>query len=89
MHAWINVNLVSSAVDLPIARDHLVYRHPEWLMVPREIAQDVAKVAVDSPAYVGKLARWTRAQTGRARRPLRLADRARPPPTTFRPSCAT
>ena len=33
-------------------------------MVPREIAQDVAKVAVDSPAYVGKLARWTRAQTG-------------------------
>ena len=64
VHAWINVNLVSSAVDLPIARDHLVNRHPEWLMVPREIAQDVAKVAVDSPAYVGKLARWTRAQTG-------------------------
>ena len=63
VHAWINVNLVSSAVDLPIARDHLVNRHPEWLMVPREIAQDVAKVAVDSPAYVGKLARWTRAQT--------------------------
>ena len=50
-------------------------RHPEWLMVPREIAQDVAKVAADSPAYVGKLARWTRAQTGRARRALRLADR--------------
>ena len=64
VHAWVNVNLVSSAVDLPIARDHLVNRHPEWLMVPREIAQDVAKVAVDSPAYVGKLARWTRAQTG-------------------------
>ena len=64
VHAWINVNLVSSAVDLPIARDHLVNRHPEWLMVPREIAQDVAKVPVDSPAYVGKLARWTRAQTG-------------------------
>jgi uncharacterized lipoprotein YddW (UPF0748 family) len=64
VHAWINVNLVSSAVDLPIARQHLVYRHPDWLMVPREIAQDVAKVPAESPAYVGKLARWTRAQTG-------------------------
>jgi uncharacterized lipoprotein YddW (UPF0748 family) len=64
VHAWINVNLVSSAVDLPLAREHLVYRHPDWLMVPREIAQDVAKVPVGSPAYVGKLARWTRAQTG-------------------------
>jgi uncharacterized lipoprotein YddW (UPF0748 family) len=64
VHAWVNVNLVSSAVDLPIAREHLVYRHPDWLMVPREIAQDVAKVPADSPAYVGKLARWTRAQTG-------------------------
>jgi hypothetical protein len=44
---------VSSAVDLPVAREHLIYRHPDWLMVPREIAQDVAKVPADSPAYVG------------------------------------
>jgi uncharacterized lipoprotein YddW (UPF0748 family) len=64
VHAWVNVNLVSSAVDLPTAREHLVHRHPEWLMVPRDIAQELAKVPVDSPAYVGKLARWTRAQTG-------------------------
>src|SRR5476649_983438 len=34
VHAWVNVNLVSSASDLPPARDHVVYRHPEWLMVP-------------------------------------------------------
>lgn len=62
VHAWVNVNLVSSAVDLPIARTHLVYRHPEWLMVPREIAQDLWRVDPKSPAYVGRLARWTRAQ---------------------------
>src|SRR4029450_5189161 len=36
VHAWVNVNLVSSAVDLPVARTHIVHRHPEWLMVPRE-----------------------------------------------------
>ena len=64
VHAWVNVNLVASAVDLPLAREHLVYRHPDWLMVPRDIAQDVAKLPADSPAYVGKIARWTRGQPG-------------------------
>jgi uncharacterized lipoprotein YddW (UPF0748 family) len=63
VHAWVNVNLVSSAVDLPRARTHIVHRHPEWLMVPRDIAQDLARVEDESPAYVGKLARWTRAQS--------------------------
>jgi uncharacterized lipoprotein YddW (UPF0748 family) len=62
VHAWVNVNLVSSAADLPAARDHIVHRHPDWLMVPREIAQDLARVTPASPAYLGRLARWTRAQ---------------------------
>src|SRR3954470_4679377 len=34
VHAWINVNLVAG-LDVPAARAHIVYRHPEWLMVPR------------------------------------------------------
>ena len=63
VHAWVNLNLVSSAADLPAAREHLVYRHPEWLMVPRDIAQDVARIDPTSPGYIGKLARWTRAQS--------------------------
>lgn len=62
VHAWINVNLVSSAVDLPLARSHIVNRHPEWLMVPRDIAQALARVPPRSPAYLGRLARWTRGQ---------------------------
>jgi uncharacterized lipoprotein YddW (UPF0748 family) len=62
VHAWMNVNLVSSAVDLPIAPTHIVHRHPEWLMVPRDLAQELARVKENSPAYVGRLARWTRAQ---------------------------
>lgn len=61
VHAWVAVNLVSSAVDLPLAPDHLVQRHPEWLMVPRVIAQDLAKLDPSNPAYLGKIARWTRA----------------------------
>src|SRR5262249_35038434 len=30
VHAWVSVDLVSSAVDLPASPDHLVYKHPEW-----------------------------------------------------------
>ncbi len=62
VHAWVNVNLISSAADLPSAREHVIYRHPSWLMVPRDIAQELAAIEPESPAYVGKLARWTRAQ---------------------------
>jgi uncharacterized lipoprotein YddW (UPF0748 family) len=63
VHAWVNVNLVSSAVDLPIAREHIIHRHPSWLMIPRDIAQELAVVEPESPGYVGKLARWTRTQS--------------------------
>lgn len=63
VHAWVNVNLISSAVDLPIAQTHIVQRHPDWLMVPRDLAQELARVPAESPAYVGKIARWTRTQS--------------------------
>jgi uncharacterized lipoprotein YddW (UPF0748 family) len=62
VHAWVSVNLVSSAVELPASPDHLVYRHPEWLMVPRVIAQDLARLDPGNPGYVGKIARWTRGE---------------------------
>ncbi len=61
VHAWVAVNLVSSAVGLPASRDHVVYRSPEWLMVPRELAAEMRRMDVRSPAYLGRLARWTRA----------------------------
>jgi uncharacterized lipoprotein YddW (UPF0748 family) len=63
VHAWMSVNLVSSAAELPIAREHLVYRHPEWLMVPRALASQLQAVSSESPAYIGRLARWSRTQS--------------------------
>lgn len=63
VHAWVSVNLVSSSVSLPASRDHLIYRAPEWLMVPRELAAEIKKIDLRSPAYVGRLARWTRANS--------------------------
>src|SRR3989442_8011167 len=44
VHAWINVNLVAHSNELPSARTHLTYKHPEWLMVPRALAEDFVKV---------------------------------------------
>ena len=63
VHAWVAVNLVSSSVTLPASRDHVIYRAPEWLMVPRELAAEMKKIDLRSPAYLGRLARWTRAHS--------------------------
>jgi uncharacterized lipoprotein YddW (UPF0748 family) len=63
VHAWVNVNLVSSAVELPASREHMIYQHPEWLMIPRELAPELLPIDVRSPEYLGRLARWTRANT--------------------------
>jgi uncharacterized lipoprotein YddW (UPF0748 family) len=59
VHAWVNVNLVAG-LDLPSAREHVVYRHPEWLMVPKELATDLSRVDPHSPEYAGRLARFAR-----------------------------
>jgi uncharacterized lipoprotein YddW (UPF0748 family) len=59
VHAWININLVGG-LDLPASADHLVYRHPDWLMVPAALAQDLARVDVTSREYVSRLARYAR-----------------------------
>lgn len=86
VHAWVNVNLVSSATEFSSSRSHLVYRHPEWLMVPRPLAYELAHIDARSPEYVGRLARWTRTaddveglfaspiQTGAADHVVRLVD---------------
>jgi uncharacterized lipoprotein YddW (UPF0748 family) len=63
VHAWINVNLIASASELPAAREHVIYRHPEWLMVPRALAAELSTVDSRSPAYIGRLARYARSQS--------------------------
>jgi uncharacterized lipoprotein YddW (UPF0748 family) len=63
VHAWVNVNLVSSGTELPASPAHVVYRHADWLMVPRALAFDLARTDPRSPEYLGRLARWTRARS--------------------------
>jgi len=61
VHAWVNVGLVSDATGLPTARTHLIRRHPEWLMVPRELSGYAARTRPRAAGYVTALAKWTRA----------------------------
>jgi uncharacterized lipoprotein YddW (UPF0748 family) len=78
VHAWVNVNLIAGVGELPLSRNHLVYAHPEWLMVPRELAVEVAGIDQRSPEYLGRLTRYARAHAqqieGLYSSPLQIAS---------------
>ena len=61
--AAVDVTRVAGANEWPASRDHVIYAHPEWLMVPRELSLELRRVDVHSPDYAGRLARWARANT--------------------------
>ena len=62
VHAWVNVNLVADAGDVPTNGRHVVNRHPEWLMVPADLATSIGDPR--GPAFVPTLTSWTRSQSG-------------------------
>ena len=64
VHAWVNVNLVSDA-EPPSARKHIVYLHPEWLMVPRPLAADLVRMQPRDPQYLRRLSEYARARSDR------------------------
>jgi len=64
VHVWFNVNLVASTAQLPTDRSHIVVAHPEWLMVPRPIAADLARLGPRHRQYVPKLVEWTKRNAG-------------------------
>ena len=65
VHAWVQANRISDVDELPLSREHVIYRRPEWLMVPREMALEMLDLDPRGPDYVGRLARWTRARRDR------------------------
>jgi uncharacterized lipoprotein YddW (UPF0748 family) len=64
VHAWINVNLVSDA-EPPAARRHIVYLHPEWLMVPRLLAGDLHGMNPRDPRYLRALSEYAKGHSDR------------------------
>lgn len=63
VHAWVNANLVADTSDLPSSGRHLVRLHPDWLMVPRDLAVELSRVKPRDAGYVPRLAAWTRKQS--------------------------
>lgn len=61
VHAWINIYLVANIEILPRSQDHLIYQHPEWLMVPQSIAKELYSLDPKSPEYLARLIEFTRA----------------------------
>lgn len=61
VHGVVTLGPVTPGGELPPARDHVAYQHPEWLMVPRALAIELAGVDPRDPSYLGRLLRWTRA----------------------------
>jgi uncharacterized lipoprotein YddW (UPF0748 family) len=60
VHAWINIYLVADLDSLPVSRDHSIYKHPEWLMVPRGIGAELYDVPPDDNAYLDRIIRFSR-----------------------------
>jgi uncharacterized lipoprotein YddW (UPF0748 family) len=65
VHAWVDITRVTEPGELPFTRNHVVYQHPEWLMVPRAIAAELLDIDSHNPDYLGRLARWTRTNADR------------------------
>jgi uncharacterized lipoprotein YddW (UPF0748 family) len=60
VHAWINIYLVADLEALPSSRDHLIYRRPEWVMVPRGIATELYDIPPDGDRYLNHIIEFSR-----------------------------
>jgi uncharacterized lipoprotein YddW (UPF0748 family) len=58
VHAWVNTHLVWGPTGPPRSADHLVRAHPEWLGVPRALAEDLFTLSPDDPRYFDGLRRY-------------------------------
>jgi uncharacterized lipoprotein YddW (UPF0748 family) len=61
VHAWINIYLVANINRLPGQRDHVIYKHPEWIMVPRGVGASIYDIDPKAPDYLNRIVAYTRA----------------------------
>ena len=59
VHAWLNANLVSGATGISTSPQHVLVQHPEWLMVPRDLAGGLLGLDPRDRRYVARLAGWS------------------------------
>lgn len=65
VHAWVVAQLVWGIGPLPDDPGHLVNLRPDWLAVPRALADDLYDADPFHPSYRERIHRWAVAQDGR------------------------
>jgi uncharacterized lipoprotein YddW (UPF0748 family) len=60
IHAWINIYVVADIESLPRSKDHLIYKHPEWVMVPRGVAAELYGAPTDGDDYLNRILEFSR-----------------------------
>ena len=65
VHAWVNANVITELAGVPDDPRHLARAHPEALMVPRELARELARTSPYDPRYLERLMEWARAHDDR------------------------
>lgn len=55
VHAWLNAFLVADVNDLPVSKEHVIWKHPEWLAVPKQIGFDLYKGNPKAPNYFDRI----------------------------------
>lgn len=58
VHAWVNTHLVWGPAPNPRSPDHLVNARPDWLGVPRALAEELFTLAPNDARYVDALRRY-------------------------------
>ncbi len=61
VHAWINIFLVAGFETLPKSSEHIIHKHPEWMMVPRRLAPELYYLDPHSPRYLPRIVEYVRA----------------------------
>jgi len=62
VHAWINIFLVASAINPPKSPEHMINKHPEWVMVPQNLATELYGADPKSPDYMKRIVEYSRAK---------------------------
>lgn len=58
VHAWVNTHLVWGPAPSPRSPDHILNASPDWLAVPRDLAEELYTLAPNDPRYVDALRRY-------------------------------
>jgi len=65
VHAWVVAQLVWGIGPLPEDPAHLVNLHPDWLAVPRDLAEELHGVDPFDPSYRRRIHAWAVERDGR------------------------